>query len=616
MSDRFVGTSNQELSVTYTDMMAAIRAAITAHNSVAAQKIDEATVVDKIIALGGTTEDAMMQLAADDLIACGLPPLMAKSLIKSFHASVAAPAPAAHPTLGAGARGSLGGIQGAVVMDMATALQGSSPRDLIAGYQIDNPGNIGAELVRRLTEVHAAQDAFLIYVNGSLDVDASTRRYELLLRGRRVTDTVIINDVPIRPLRVGERLVDEPLWINPLFPDSTLLEPEQVCEFTNLSWDGIGPEIRGIFLLAIRSGELRFSDTEIARGLIEVAKGATALRDIRRRYPGAAADWAALPDASKPPLQVAADPHRYDRTATRAAEGRLGRPFPAADLPSWTGHGPRVLLLGAPGDPMVAELAKHLVSARRAGRLQFWHAGMVKGSVRDGLIAMAESADVAVLMVSVDLLAALDDDPALAVVERRHAAGDITVLPVLGRPADLEDVRGLEQSTWFGKLQRIPRNEVPLSQWTNKESGFATAATEIGAALKGTRLMSPPAPAASATLVSSRMLHRDEIMKIHALAVRTGICSRRDMLLLGLPEDIKQSLPVTDPSPSGKIMSDLFELSRMTPVDGEYPMAMWLRNAIAARPMELETPFAVYVEALTGAPYRSPSADLYAATQR
>jgi len=621
--------------VTYDEMLVKIRSAVEAHNKTATAKLDADNIIAKLVALGGTSEDALAELTVDDLVACDVPRLMAKALLKSFAGPVPVGTSLAPGGAVPGSHG-LGGMPApAVMMDAASMYQGIAPRTLIEGYQIDNPGLIGAELNRRLDEVDRqrregarVQRAFLVYVGGSLQVDPSVQRYELLLRGKRITDTVMVNDVPIRPLCVGEKFAVEVSSVNPLYPHRTLLDPDETCEYTHLSYKGVEPETRGILILAVQRHGLRADNPEIARHIILVAKGTTGLRDIRARYPLAASDWAALPEASRPPLEVMItpemmaspegdDPPWRHTSYERPAEGATRRPFlaSAADLPSWNGQGPRVILLGAPGDTMVADIAKHLIVAKRAGRLQFWHAGMAKGSVRDSMIAMAETADVAVLVVSVDLLGALDEDPALAVIERRHAASEITVLPVMGHPVDLEDVRGSRHSTWFGGLVRIPRDRPPLSLWANKDDGFAITATEIGAAVKGVSPTPPPVPTVSGH-ADGRSLTRDEIMKIHAMAVRAGICGNRKLLLLGLPEEIKQSLPADAPSPSEKVLSDLHELARIVLLDGERPLTTWLRNAIAAKPYALETPFAGYIEALTGVPYRSASADLYASTQR
>jgi hypothetical protein len=599
-------------------MIDKVRLAVERHNKAASAKLDADQVVSSIVALGGVDEETMLELTADHLIACGIPELASKALVKGFAAG-AAPAPLPATKSGSG------GMQTAVMMDASTMYQTLAPRALIEGYQLDNPGIIGAELTRRLDEAEKQfqrriQRAFLIFVNGTLDVDASATRFELIIQGKRVADIVIRNDIPIRPLCVNDRLVVDAAWINPLYPFTTLLDPDQTCEFTHLSWSGVSNEIRGILILANQSGKLRNLEDETARSIIAVAKGPSGLRDIRARYPHAAADWAALPDDAKTPVRIVAAPPETTARNDRPAGGGARRPFSMGAEPSgWTGRGVRIVIIGTPGDPITREIATHLAPARRAGRLQFWHRDMIAAAEDAVQVTekMISEADIALLVVSADFIDGMDDDAAVLLIEQAYRAKRICVIPVIARPVELGHSRDDAHGVWFAPLTRVPRNEQPITAWADRAEALAEVASQVNVAVAkfAARAADAAQPSPSPNVRAGRALEDHQLRAIHALAIKEGLAKRRDNLLVGLPPEIQQGLPEAGRTPADKIYSDIHELARIELVSGDLPLVTWLRNAIATKPYALEATFGPLIEQVTGAPYRSPS-DAFASTQR
>ena len=126
------------------------------------------------------------------------------------------------------------------------------------------------------------------------------------------------------------------------------------------------------------------------------------------------------------------------------------------------------------------ELAKHLKLLERQGAITAWYDREItagtewKGQIDEHL----ESAKVILLLVSADFLASdYCYDVELKRAMKRHEAREARVIPVILREVDW-------QGASFGKLQALPRNAEPVTNWPNLDQAFADIARGIRRAVE------------------------------------------------------------------------------------------------------------------------------------
>ncbi len=121
------------------------------------------------------------------------------------------------------------------------------------------------------------------------------------------------------------------------------------------------------------------------------------------------------------------------------------------------------------------ELAKHLKILERQGIIDTWsdrdiEAGTERATEIDERL---NAADIILLLVSADFVASdYCYDVELKRAIERHDSGEARVIPIISRPLDW-------QHTPFGKLQVLPRNEQPITQWANQDEAFKDIAVGI-----------------------------------------------------------------------------------------------------------------------------------------
>lgn len=127
-------------------------------------------------------------------------------------------------------------------------------------------------------------------------------------------------------------------------------------------------------------------------------------------------------------------------------------------------------------EPFRNELEKHLAVLRRTGVIAPWHDRRITAGHEwaDEIDRYLESAQVILLLVSADFLASdycwgVEMNRALA----RHDAGDARVIPVMVRPVDF--FSGVP----FARLQALPRDARPITEWPNKDAAWADVARGI-----------------------------------------------------------------------------------------------------------------------------------------
>lgn len=124
---------------------------------------------------------------------------------------------------------------------------------------------------------------------------------------------------------------------------------------------------------------------------------------------------------------------------------------------------------------MRSRLEAHLSSLKRERLISGWHDRKIKpgtewkGQIDDHL----NSSRIILLLISADFLASdycydVEMDRALA----RHDAGEARVIPIILRPCDWPWSR-------FGKLQALPRDGKPVSDWSTHDQAFNEIARGI-----------------------------------------------------------------------------------------------------------------------------------------
>jgi hypothetical protein len=122
-------------------------------------------------------------------------------------------------------------------------------------------------------------------------------------------------------------------------------------------------------------------------------------------------------------------------------------------------------------------LIEHLSGLQREGLATIWHVQEIDAGNRwmDQIDNHFELADVMLLLISPSFLASnycysVEMERALA----REAAGLARTIPILLRPVDTQDGD-------LSRLQALPRNGVPVTQWANQDEAFQS----IAAGLRG-----------------------------------------------------------------------------------------------------------------------------------
>ncbi len=121
------------------------------------------------------------------------------------------------------------------------------------------------------------------------------------------------------------------------------------------------------------------------------------------------------------------------------------------------------------------KLGDHLASLQREGVIDLWHDRKISagqewaGAIDDNL----EAADIILCLVSAGFLASpYCNDKELNRALERHKSGEACVIPVILRPADWHN-------TALAKLQALPDNSKPVTEWSNQDKALLSVAKGI-----------------------------------------------------------------------------------------------------------------------------------------
>lgn len=110
----------------------------------------------------------------------------------------------------------------------------------------------------------------------------------------------------------------------------------------------------------------------------------------------------------------------------------------------------------------------HLATLRRQGKIQAWNDRAIEaGEEWDALIkANLEAAQIILLLISPHFIASeYCYDLEMQRAMERHEAGTARVIPILLKPCDWQD-------TPFSKLQVLPKEAKPITQWRDRDEAF------------------------------------------------------------------------------------------------------------------------------------------------
>jgi hypothetical protein len=121
------------------------------------------------------------------------------------------------------------------------------------------------------------------------------------------------------------------------------------------------------------------------------------------------------------------------------------------------------------------EMDKYLKVLKRSGKIDTWNdRALIPGQEWDkNIMAELNKANIILLLISVDFNASdFIWDKELAEAMKRHEAGTAFVVPIILRNCKWTSMP-------YAKLQALPRNAKPISEYADKDAAFTEVATGI-----------------------------------------------------------------------------------------------------------------------------------------
>jgi len=138
--------------------------------------------------------------------------------------------------------------------------------------------------------------------------------------------------------------------------------------------------------------------------------------------------------------------------------------------------GARIFISYAHADEdLKKELDKYLKVLKRSSRVQVWHDRELIGGQEwnETIMSELDKANIILLLVSVDFNASdFIYDKELASAMKRHEEGTAHVVPIILRRCDWSGMP-------YAKLQALPRNATPVTEYPNRDSAFTEIAVGI-----------------------------------------------------------------------------------------------------------------------------------------
>ena len=125
-------------------------------------------------------------------------------------------------------------------------------------------------------------------------------------------------------------------------------------------------------------------------------------------------------------------------------------------------------------------VAAHLTMLKREGVIQAWHDRAISAGSEwaQAIDQHMEAAELILLLISANFLSSdYCWDVELKRAMERHEAGAACVIPIILKPCDWA-------SAPFGKLQALPKNAKPVTQWSDRDEALLNVARGIRHAVK------------------------------------------------------------------------------------------------------------------------------------
>jgi tetratricopeptide (TPR) repeat protein len=164
-------------------------------------------------------------------------------------------------------------------------------------------------------------------------------------------------------------------------------------------------------------------------------------------------------------------------------------------------------------------LEVHLSALKREGLISGWHDRKIGAGTewKDAIDDNLKAATIILLLVSADFLASdYCYDVELKYAMERHEDGEARVIPVILQPCDWN-------TSIFAKLQALPKDAKPVTDWKNRNSAFVNVAAGIREALKdlgngsSPEAMTKPVDAAPALAMSEPQQSFSPVLALSAL---------------------------------------------------------------------------------------------------
>ena len=204
------------------------------------------------------------------------------------------------------------------------------------------------------------------------------------------------------------------------------------------------------------------------------------------------------------------------------------------------------------------ELAIHLKMMERQGLIGSWHDRLISAGTEwaNEIDDNLNIADVILLLISANFLASdYCYDIELQRAMERHEAGEARVIPIVLKPCDWGDAP-------FGKLQALPKNAKPVTQWSDRDEAFLNISQGLRRAVTefAQQKMQPKAETISNQKTKSSPVTHDKYetcpyVGLNAFDQNTAkyFCGRDSQIALLLSKiEASRFVPVIGASGSGK----------------------------------------------------------------